>query len=74
LISLFNENNKSQLVQEVLKQKNIDHRLLSETPPEANKDKEALKKRLIEAYQRQVKSKSFQKEMALWDSASGDEL
>ena len=73
----INQGKKSQLVQDFLKQKNIDYRLLSETPPEANntlKDKEALKKRLIKAYQRQAKSKEFQKEMSLWDSISRDGL
>ena len=63
-----NESSKSQLVQDFLKQKNIDYRLLSETPPETNntlKDKEELKKRLIGAYQRQAKNKDFQKELAL---------
>lgn len=68
------ESSKSQLVQDFLKQKNIDYRLLSENPPEINEDKEALKKRLIKAYQRQAKSKEFQKEMSLWDSISGDGL
>lgn len=70
----INQGEKSQLVKDFLKQKNIDYRLLSETSLEANKDKEALKKRLIMAYQRQAKSKSFQKEMSLWDSISGDGL
>ena len=70
-----NESSQSQLVQDFLKQKNIDYRLLSETSPETSKtlkDKEDLKKRLIAAYQRQTKNKDFQKEMALWDSISGD--
>jgi hypothetical protein len=77
IILEINQGNKSQLVQEFLKQKNIDYRLLSETQPESStnsKDKEALKKRLIAAYQRQAKSKEFQKEMSLWDSISGDGL
>ena len=68
----INQGKTSQLVQDFLKQKNIDYRLLSENQPEVNKDKEALKKRLIKAYQRQAKSKEFQKEMSLWDSISGD--
>ena len=73
-----NESKKSQLVQDFLKQKNIDYCLLSETSPESSsnnlKDKEELKKRMIAAYQRQAKSKEFQKEMSLWDSISGDGL
>lgn len=71
------ESSKSQLVQDFLKQKNIDYRLLSETQPESSsnsKEKEELKKRLIKAYQRQAQNKNFQKEMSLWDSVSGDGL
>ena len=74
IILEFNKGNQSQLVQEFLKQKNIDYRLLSETLPETNNDKETLKKRLIAAYQRQSQNKEFQKEMNLWDSISGDGL
>jgi hypothetical protein len=65
IILELNKGNKSQLVQDFLKQKSIDYRLLSETQPEANKDKEALKKRLVAAYQRQAKNKNLQKELSL---------
>ena len=71
----INQGKKSQLVQDFLKEKKIDYRLLAETQAESSansKEKAELKKRLIAAYQRQVKSKEFQKEMALWDSISGD--
>ncbi len=68
---------KSQLVQDFLKQKKIDYRILAETQPEPNansKEKEQLKKRLITAYQRIAKNKKIQSELALWDKISGDGL
>lgn len=71
--------NKSQLVQDFLKQKKVDYRILVENQLELHgnskkkeQEKEQLKKRLIAAYQRQAKNKKFQTEMALWDSISGD--
>ena len=70
-----NKSNQSQLVQDFLKQKNIDYRLLSETSPETNsKNKEELRKRLIAAYQREAKSKEFQQEMSTWESIAGDSI
>jgi hypothetical protein len=68
---------KSHLVQDFLKQKKIDYRVLVENQLELNdnlKEKEQLKKRLIVAYQRQTKNKKLQAELALWDSISGDGL
>ena len=68
---------KSHLVQDFLKQKKIDYRVLVENQLELNdnlKEKEQLKKRLITAYQRQAKNKKLQAELALWDSISGDGL
>ena len=41
---------------------------------EQNREKEQLRKRLIAAYQRQAKNENLQKELALWDSISGDGL
>jgi len=70
---------KSQLIQDFLKQKKVDYRVLEETQLELNdnskkreQEKEQLKKRLIAAYQRQAKNQKLQAELALWDSISGD--
>ena len=66
---------KSHLVQDFLKSKKIDYRILTETQPELKekeREKEQLKKRLITAYQRQAKNKNLQAELSLWDSISGD--
>ena len=70
---------KSHLIQDFLKQKKIDYRLLAETQLESadnlkkkEREKNQLKKRLITAYQRQAKNKKLQAELALWDSISGD--
>lgn len=68
---------KSQLIQDFLKQKKVDYRILAEKQLELNdnlKEKEQLKKRLIAAYQRQAKNKKLQSELNLWDSISGDGL
>jgi len=68
---------KSQLIQDFLKQKKVDYRILAEKQLELNdnlKEKEQLKKRLITAYQRQAKNKKLQSELNLWDSISGDGL
>lgn len=68
---------KSQLIQDFLKQKKVDYRILTEKQLELNdnlKEKEQLKKRLITAYQRQAKNKKLQSELNLWDSISGDGL
>lgn len=72
---------KSQLIQDFLKSKKIDYRILAENQLELNgdlkekeKEKEQLKKRLIVAYKRQAKNKKLQAELALWDSISGDGL
>ena len=59
---------KSQLIQDFLKQKKVDYRILAEKQLELNdnlKEKEQLKKRLITAYQRQAKNKKLQSELAL---------
>ncbi len=81
IILEVNEPRKSHLVQDFLKQKKIDYRILAEAQPELNanskekeREKEQLKKRLITAYQRQAKNKKLQSELALWDSISGDGL
>ena len=77
IILEVNESKKSQLVQDFLKQKNIDYRLLAETQAESKsslKEKEQLRKKLIAAYKRQAQNKNLQKEMSLWDSISGDGL
>lgn len=68
---------KSQLIQDFLKQKKVDYRILAEKQLELNdnlKEKEQLKKRLINAYQRQAKNKKLQSELNLWDSIAGDGL
>ncbi len=77
IILEVNGSKKSHLIQDFLKQKNIDYRILTETQLELNdnlKEKEQLKKRLITAYQRQAKNKKLQAELSLWDSISGDGL
>lgn len=77
IILEVNETKKSHLIQDFLKQKKIDYRILTENQLELNdnlKEKEQLKKRLIVAYQRQAKNKKLQTEMSLWDSISGDGL
>jgi hypothetical protein len=63
---------KSQLIQDFLKSKKIDYRILAENQLELNgdlkekeKEKEQLKKRLIVAYKRQAKNKKLQAELAL---------
>jgi hypothetical protein len=63
---------KSHLVQDFLKSKKIDYRILVENQLELNdnlkkkdKEKEQLKKRLITAYQRQAKNKKLQAELSL---------
>lgn len=38
------------------------------------KEKEQLRKRLIEAYKRESKDKDLQEELAIWDEISGDGL
>jgi len=72
---------KSQAIQDFLKSKKVDYRILTETQQELNNNskekkqqKEQLKKQLITAYQRQAKNKKLQAELALWDSISGDGL
>jgi membrane-anchored protein YejM (alkaline phosphatase superfamily) len=72
IILEVNESRKSQLIQDFLKQKKIDYRLLAETQLELNdnskkreREKEQLKKRLIAAYQRQAKNKKLQAELSL---------
>jgi len=77
IILEVNGSRKSQLIQDFLKQKKVDYRILAETQPELNansKEKEQLKKQLITAYQRIAKNKKLQSELALWDSISGDGL
>jgi len=79
IILEVNEAKKSHLVQDFLKQKKIDYRILVENQLELDdnlkkKEKEQLKKRLITAYQRQAKNKKLQSELALWDSISGEGL
>ena len=72
IILEVNETRKSQLVQDFLKQKKIDYRILAETQLEPNtnskekeREKQQLKKRLITAYQRQAKNKKLQAELSL---------
>jgi hypothetical protein len=68
IILEVNETRKSQLVQDFLKQKKIDYRILAETQSKLNdnsKEKEQLKKQLITAYQRQAKNKQLQSELSL---------
>ena len=81
IILEVNEARKSHLVQDFLKSKKIDYRVLAETQLELNdnskekeREEEQLKKRLIAAYQRQAKNKKLQAELKLWDSISGDGL
>lgn len=79
IILEVNEARKSHLIQEFLKQKKIDYRVLvdnqlelADNSKKKEREKEQLKKRLIAAYQRQAKNKKLQAELALWDSISGD--
>jgi len=75
IILEVNGSRKSHLVQDFLKSKKIDYRILVENQLELHdnlKEKEQLKKRLITAYQRQAKNKKLQAELSLWDSISGD--
>ena len=68
IILEIKEPRKSHLVQDFLKQKKVDYRILVENQLELNdnsKDKERLRKRLITAYQRQAKNKKLQSELAL---------
>jgi membrane-anchored protein YejM (alkaline phosphatase superfamily) len=72
IILEVNETRKSQLIQDFLKQKKIDYRILAETQlelsdnlKEKEREKEQLKKRLITAYQRQAKNKKLQAELSL---------
>lgn len=81
IILEIKEPRKSHLVQDFLKQKKIDYRVLVENQLELDsnskkkeQEKEQLTKRLIVAYQRQAKNKKLQSELALWDSISGDGL
>jgi len=81
IILEVNGSRKSQLIQDFLKQKKVDYRILAETQPELNanskekeQEKKQLKKQLITAYQRIAKNKKLQSELALWDSISGDGL
>jgi adenylate kinase len=81
IILEVNGSKKSHLIQDFLKQKKIDYRILTETQLELNdnlkekeREKEQLKKQLITAYQRQAKNKKLQAELSLWDSISGDGL
>ena len=73
IILEVNGSKKSHLIQDFLKQKNIDYRILTETQLELNdnlKEKEQLKKRLITAYQRQAKNKKLQAELGVWEKNS----
>ena len=75
IILEINESRKSQLIQDFLKSKKVDYRILvdNQLEPDNNlKEKEKLKKRLIAAYKRQAKNKKLQAELTLWDSISGD--
>jgi len=72
IILEIKEPRKSHLVQDFLKQKKIDYRILVENQLELDDnlkkretEKEQLKKRLITAYQRQAKNKKLQSELAL---------
>ncbi|CAI2187385.1 7060_t:CDS:2 [Funneliformis geosporum] len=65
--------NKSRLIQDFLKQKKVDYRILAEKQLELNdnsKEKEQLKKRLITAYQRQAKNKKLQRNLISGVSAN----
>jgi len=76
IILEVNEAKKSQLIQDFLKQKKIDYRILAETQSELNDNskKKEREKQLITAYKRQAKNKKLQTELSLWDSISGDGL
>lgn len=52
----------------------VNQAVEKELDKEKKKEKEQLRERLIMAYKREAKNKKFQKEMALWDSISGDGL
>jgi hypothetical protein len=76
----FSEENY-QKIKPLIKQRKVSEfvnkvveRELKDLVQEKKQEKEQLKKRLIAAYQRQVKNKKLQAEMALWDSISGDGL
>ena len=48
--------------------------VLEEKLKEEQNQKEQLKKRLIEAYKREAKSKEVQEEMAIWEGVAGDNI
>lgn len=73
----INQGKTSQLVQEFLKQKKIDYRLLAETQAESKsslKDKEELRKQLIKGYQAQAKNKKLQAESLSWEKSQFTDL
>ena len=47
---------------------------LEEKLKEEQNQKEQLRKRLIEAYKREAKSKEIQEEMAIWEGVAGDNI
>jgi hypothetical protein len=75
IILEIKEPRKSHLVQDFLKSKKIDYRVLAETQltqlelndnsKKKEREKEQLKKQLIAAYQRQAKNKKLQAELSL---------
>ena len=79
IILEVNGSKKSHLVQDFLKQKKIDYRILPETQSELNKDltkqgaKKAQKADIFAKYGEAIKNQAREKELKLWDNADLDE-
>ena len=79
IILEVNGSKKSHLVQDFLKQKKIDYRILPETQSELNKNltkqeaKKAQKTDIFANYDQAIKNQAREKELKLWDNADLDE-
>jgi len=71
--------NKSQLIQDFLKQKKVDYRILTETKLELNDNlakqggKKVQKTDIFANYGEAIKNQGRDKELRLWDNADLDE-
>lgn len=74
IILEINETRKSHLVQDFLKQKKIDYRILAEQHSNSTKqEKKAQKTDIFANYGRAIKDKERDQELRLWDNADLDE-
>ena len=79
IILEVNETRKSQLIQDFLKQKKIDYRILAETQLELNNNltkrggKKAQRTDIFANYGEAIKNQERDKELRLWDNADLDE-